>query len=224
MAWMCRGKPFNSSTQARFQSLHLTNWVVSKTSNAFSAIPFDQAHEQENLNVKGSSGCIGLTENPVAFRRWMLSGPELSRLQKQFEREFFSDDDPGNRQNFRNHEQGVSTQKMFHRQVGSLCNTIRNVGNPFLADISDLVSLDTGDCANESVIVALRCLEDTGKRQYRTFVKDVLEERTRSIHDPIKRNNLALFRKPTPHTQSKEGKKNKLFRTTCLFSASFISQ
>ena len=172
------------------------NWVVSKASNAFSAIPFDQAHEQENCNVKGSGGCIGLTENPVAFRRWILSGPELSGLQKQFEREFFSDDDPDNPQNFLNHEEGLSTQKMFHRQVGSLCNTIRNMGNPFLANFPDLVSLGSRDYADESVIVALRCLEDTGKRQYQIFVKDVLEEQTRSIHDPIKRNNLALFRKP----------------------------
>ena len=43
------------------------NWVISKTANTFSGIPFDQAHEQENRNVKGSGGCIGLTENPVAF-------------------------------------------------------------------------------------------------------------------------------------------------------------
>ena len=45
------------------------NWVISKTANTFSGIPFDQAHEQENRNVKGSGGCIGLTENPVAFRQ-----------------------------------------------------------------------------------------------------------------------------------------------------------
>ena len=55
------------------------HWVLSKT-NKFSAIPVDQAHEQENAYIKGSGSCIGLTENPVAFRRWMLSGPELARL------------------------------------------------------------------------------------------------------------------------------------------------
>ncbi len=43
-------------------------WVVSKTNNRFSTIPVDQAHEQENAYVKGSGGCIGLTENPVANR------------------------------------------------------------------------------------------------------------------------------------------------------------
>ena len=154
----------------------------------------------------------------------MLSGPELSRLQKQFEREFFSDDDPDNPQNFRNHEQGVSTQKMFHRQVSSLCNTIRNMRNPFLADFPDIVSLDSRDCVDESVIIPLRCLEDTDKRQYQTFVKDVLEERTRSIHNPIKRNNLALFQKPTPHTQSKEGNKLKALQNNlCLVGQLYIS-
>ena len=65
-------------------------WVHSKTNNTFSTIPVDQAHEQENAYVKGSGGCIGLIENPVAFRRWMLSGPELVRLQQQFEDEYLS--------------------------------------------------------------------------------------------------------------------------------------
>ena len=32
------------------------HWVVSKTKNAFSSIPIDQAHEQENAYVKGSGG------------------------------------------------------------------------------------------------------------------------------------------------------------------------
>ena len=53
--------------------------------NTFSAIPFDQAHKQENKIVKGSGGAVGLTENTVAFRRWMLSGPDMAMLLKQFE-------------------------------------------------------------------------------------------------------------------------------------------
>ena len=45
-----------------------SHWVLNKTSNTFSAIPFDQAHEQENKIVKGAGGAVGLTQNPVAFR------------------------------------------------------------------------------------------------------------------------------------------------------------
>ena len=80
------------------------HWVLSKTNNKFSAIPIDQAHEQENAFVEGSGGCIGLTENPAAFRRWMLSGPELARLQRKFEEEYFPPTDPDNPKNFENHE------------------------------------------------------------------------------------------------------------------------
>ena len=47
------------------------HWVLPKINNKFSAIPNDQAHEQENCLVKVSGGCIGLTENPAAFRRWI---------------------------------------------------------------------------------------------------------------------------------------------------------
>ena len=120
----------------------------------------DRKPQRERCGV-----CIGLTENPVALRRWMLSGPELSRLRKQFESEYFSDNDPDNLQNFLNHKQGLSTQKTFQRQVTSLSSIIRKMGNPFLADFSDLVSLDGQDCAHESVITALYTLEDTGKEQ-----------------------------------------------------------
>ena len=197
------------------------NWVISKTANTFSGIPFDQAHEQGNRNVKGSGGCIGLTENPAAFRRWVLSGPELLR---QFESEYFSDNDPDNPQNVLNHKQGLSTQKTFQRHVTSLSSIIRKMENPLLADFSDLVSLDSRDCADESVIAALYTLEDTGKGQYSNFVKEVVEERKRSIHEPIKLNKPALFRKPSPKIKSKQGKKIKaLENNVSLFGQLYIS-
>ena len=93
------------------------HWVLSKTNNKFSAIPIDQAHEQVNSYVKSSGGCIGLTENLVAFRRWMLSGPELARLQKQFDKEYMSGVDPEHPRNFHNHEQGLATQKTFQSRL-----------------------------------------------------------------------------------------------------------
>ncbi|KAJ8037688.1 hypothetical protein HOLleu_18574 [Holothuria leucospilota] len=66
------------------------NWVVNKTNNRFSAMPIDQAHEQNNEFVEGSGGAIGLTENPSAFRKWMVSGPEQARLLEEFERVYLS--------------------------------------------------------------------------------------------------------------------------------------
>ena len=56
------------------------NFVVKKSKRAFSAVAIDQAHEQNNASVKGDGGAVGLTENPAALRRWMVSGPEMARL------------------------------------------------------------------------------------------------------------------------------------------------
>ena len=43
------------------------------------------AHEQGYANVKGEGGAVGLTDNPSALRRWMVAGPDLSRMIQEFE-------------------------------------------------------------------------------------------------------------------------------------------
>ena len=87
------------------------HWVIHKTTRRFSAMPIDQAHEQNNEVVKSSGGAVGLTENPSAFRRWMVSGPEQARLLKEVEEECISNmNDP--EPEF-HHEEGFSTQKSF---------------------------------------------------------------------------------------------------------------
>ena len=48
--------------------------TVKKKANAFSSIPLDQAHEQNNELIKGVGGAIGITENPSALLRWMVAG------------------------------------------------------------------------------------------------------------------------------------------------------
>ncbi len=68
-----------------FAEFKLGNFVVHKTSNKFSAMAFDQSHEQNNAMVKGSGGAIGLIGNPGALRRWMVAGPEIARLTTEFE-------------------------------------------------------------------------------------------------------------------------------------------
>jgi len=107
------------------------------------------------------------------------------------------DDDIENPENFCHHEQGLSSQKNFQRQVLSLSETIRQMGNPFLDDFPDLLTLDSRNCTDESVVVTVRTLEDVGRNQYQDFVQNVLVARSNSIHDPIKRNSLALFKLET---------------------------
>ena len=61
------------------------NWTVHKTHHTFSDIPIDQAYAQENAKLKGKGGVVGLTENPSAPRKWVISGPEVSRLLAEIE-------------------------------------------------------------------------------------------------------------------------------------------
>ena len=35
--------------------------------------------------MKAEGGAVGLTENPAAFLRWMVAGPESARVTTEFE-------------------------------------------------------------------------------------------------------------------------------------------
>lgn len=99
-------------------------WVLQKTQHAFSCMPLDQGHEQNNEMVKGSGGVVGITENPTAFKKWMTAGPEQARLLKEFEQSL---DLLSEREEFDwlpQHEQCVSIQQTFKNHVQNLTETI----------------------------------------------------------------------------------------------------
>ena len=136
----------------------------------------------------------------------------------------FSDNDPENPRNFRNHEQDLATQKTFQKQVNALFCTTERMGNPFLDDFPELVMLDNRNCVDKSVALSLYTLEETGKQQYQDFVAYVLGNCNTSIHNPIKRNSLALFKRPQIKATSKQGKKIKLFQNNvALFGQLYIA-
>ena len=89
----------------------------------------------------------------------------------------------------------------------NLCDVVRRTGNPFLDDFSELVTLDSRDCADTIVVESVKTLHKLGKEQYQNYVKDVTKDRSRSIHDPIKKNNLPLFSKYHKKEASKQGEK-----------------
>jgi len=166
------------------------NWVILKAKRPFSAMPLDQAHEQNNEKVKGSGGAVGMTENPAALKRWMIAGPEQARIVDELEEMSNLSEEPS----YHSHEQGHATQEKFHKQVSNMCHAIKSMGNPFLNTAKELVVLDTHDCMDGEVVEALYRMEQLGKEQYSRYVSDVLVRREESIHSTIKRNNLPLFK------------------------------
>ena len=106
-------------------------WVFPKSTNIFSSMPTDQAHEENNGPVKGRGGAIGLMDNPAALTRWMVAGPEQARHLQEFEVLYQPADihtsSPG-------HKQGLATNAAFMAQVTHLCESISALGNPFLEE------------------------------------------------------------------------------------------
>jgi hypothetical protein len=178
------------------------HWVISKTQNRFSAMPVDQAHEQNNALVKGSGGAIGLTENPSASRKWVIAGPEQARLIVEFERQFSRQI----QEKHLHHEEGLSAQNTFKQQVLGLVETMNDLGNPFLDHSSELLKLDTRDVMNESLIETVRTVESLGKMKYMEYRESVTLKCERSIHDTISKNGLALFKHPKARVKTKQAK------------------
>ena len=61
------------------------HFTVQKSNRKFSRIGSDHTHEQLNAKIKGVGGAICMTENDSALQRWLISGPEISRLIDEFE-------------------------------------------------------------------------------------------------------------------------------------------
>ena len=66
-------------------------------------------------------------------------------------------------------------------------------------------------------MAALCTSVDTGKKEYDGFVKNVIDMRSHSIHDPSKRISLALFNNPRYKTISKQRTKIKTLHCYAAF-------
>lgn len=97
-------------------------------------IATDQAHEQKNASVKRDGGDVGLTENPAALRRWIVSGPEMARLIRE------SDGSTEKRQHTerRHHEQTRHAQMTICTRCAITEPNREEMGNPFTEYHSNL--------------------------------------------------------------------------------------
>ena len=197
-------------------------FTVKKTSRRFSAIALDQAHEQNNACVKGDGGAVGLTENPAALHRWMVSGPQMAQIIAEFEMSAGSEQRTD--ADSRHHEENRHTQKSFAEDVKALVSTIEDMGNPFLESTSDLLVLDTRDIVDPAVTTTLNEIEEIGRQQYEVYVTERLSNRTKAITEPIKRNSLPLFSRPSARQKSKSQQQLSSLKNDCsLFSRLYIA-
>ena len=197
------------------------NFAVNKTSNIFSAMAIDQCHEQLNDLIKGDGGAVGLTENPQALERWMIAGPEISRLIQEFEN---CSQTSRSKKSRMHHKQNPSTQNDFVKDVKSLVATLEEMGNPFLEDSGDLLTIDTKIIKNKEVVQTVFTIETKGKKQYATFVNErITTAQNKPLSTIISKNKLTMFGAVLPKLISKTKQQITDLKSNCdLFGRLYI--
>ena len=173
------------------------NFVVHKTKRDFSAFALDQAYEQANVVIRSDGGAIGITENPSALRRWMVSGPEMSHLVSIYDMEAQTKEASDHSLH---HEQTPHAQKTFLERVQKLSQVLQDLQNPFQVDSADLFSIDTKDVPHPSIAELVYSHLQKGQIQYQNYVKS-LEDNTSFCYEPIRNNSLDFFCHNKPVTE-----------------------
>ena len=203
-----------------FDEFKKGNFVVRKTARRFSAIAIDQTHEQNNAAVKGDVGAIGLTENPAALRRWMVSGPEMARVIREFE----MSTEKKKSTDFCHHEETKHVQKAFKRDVDCLAKTIEEYGNPFTENSSDLLVLDKRNIVEQAVVDTVFQIEQLGQEQYDKYVRERLVIQNVHVSELIIKNNLPLFSQPLVKKKNNFTLQLASLKSDCsLFSRLYVS-
>jgi len=207
----------NSAVREQFM---LGKFTVKRSQSVFSAIAFDQAHEQMNKIIKGDGGIIGLTENERSLSQLLITAPETARLITEFQSGM---NITGNTGTPLHHEQTSARQSAFLSEVKLLIDAIDTLGNPFHDDTGNLATLHTKDFVTCDVATAVHKLYEMGKMQYESFIDERFSKRTLSIWHPLKRNKLMpLFSRKT-HSSALANQITNVKTDCALFSRLYIS-
>jgi len=90
------------------------------------------------------------------------------------------------------HEATCSFQKDFFGKVNKLRNTMSELGNPF-EDSAGLFALDTKEVAECSIMETMDQFVSIGLKQYKYFIKGMMDSQKPSSNEPLAKNKLALF-------------------------------
>ena len=175
----------------------------------------DQAHEQNNVTIKGDGGVIGQTHDVEALKRWSLASPEVCVCAiTDFEATVDSTSATEQAAPKRHHEQTKAFQKKFIKDVKSLEQVITAMCNPF-ADYGKEV-------LPEAAFLCTERLQETGLEKYESYVNECLVTHTKSIFKPIKKNRLDLMA-PTTTRQIKTPQEKALQDTCSTLAQLYVS-
>ena len=87
--------------------------------------------------------------------------------------------------------------------------TFEGMGNPFLEDNGDMLTLDTKLVMNKDAIQTVDAVEEIGQRQFSEFVEDMLKSASnKPLSDIVSNIKLALFSIPQAKQRSRSRNKS----------------
>lgn len=184
----------------------------------FPASPLTMLTKKSNKYVKGDSGAIGVTEfytvggvraRDVSSYRWISNITRVREVQAK------------RRTRYQTAWTSSQMQEIFRKHVKSVCETIEEMGNPFIENTTDALVLDTHEITDPHVAEAIRHIQSEWLNQYQMFVFERIDQRIRPLSDSIKENNHHLFSSPPTRTLSKDKQQIASLKQNCALFCQF---
>ena len=105
----------------------------------------------------------------------------------------------------------------------SFSSKVCEYGNPFAIEHPNLLKLNTQEACDPSVEESIRNLEENGKKQYQSYVSEVLEKGSKSIHAPIPKNSYPLMSTPLKKIGTAPSDKMKIIKSNNTIISQFVA-
>ena len=209
----------NLDNDTKYQFLD-GRFAVQKTNRKFSKIALDHNHEQLNRKIKGVGGAIGLTENDTSLRRWVVTGPEIARLLDEFENtgKIHTVEEIEEHQ-----DSNAASQVKFQQDVNQLEKAFTELGNPFVDNSKDLISLGTNIVMDESNTENLFKVEAAGQQQFKDYWESRIIHHKIPVSNTITKNKFHIFTKPKKDLSKTQKQLKSMKNNVGLFSRLFIA-
>ena len=161
-------------------------FLINKSGKPFSSMGIDQVHKQNSKLVKTDGGASDLLNDNAALLKWTVTGPEITEMVRSFRC-----NDSEDMEIPHHHKDTDAFEKQFREDVKSLCDVMRELGNPFTDTEGELLHISKTIMAKESVDSVKNVLSIRENR-YNDYVSARIIKCEVPIYEKIK-NNLSLF-------------------------------
>ena len=121
------------------------------------------------------------------------------------------------------HPNLASTQHTFAKDVLSLLATCEDMGNPFIEDNGDMLTLDTKVVMNKDAIRTVNAVEDIGQRQFSESVEDWLNiASNKPLGDSVSKNKIGAVQYTSNHAEVKKHGTSRIFEDKLYSILSFL--